>query len=89
MENPPTDPLIVNPIQPYQARKAYACPGCSGDIAPGEGHLVVVPEHEPGAAPSLAPWLLVQGDAPLGDATQPAAGSQRTSAPAGPTTTPT
>jgi hypothetical protein len=47
MEDPHLEPLIVKPIQPYQARKPYACPGCSGDIAPGEGHLVVVPEHEP------------------------------------------
>ncbi|MDJ0924692.1 MAG: hypothetical protein QNJ77_09025 [Acidimicrobiia bacterium] len=39
--------LVVNVIQPYQAGKAYACPGCGSEIAPGTGHLVVVPEHEP------------------------------------------
>ncbi len=37
----------VTPIQPYAARKRYACPGCSGNIEPGTGHLVVVPEHDP------------------------------------------
>lgn len=41
------DPLVVNVIQPYQARKGYTCPGCNGDIGTGQGHLVVVPEHEP------------------------------------------
>lgn len=40
-------PLVVNVIQPYQARKVYTCPGCSGDIIAGVGHLVVVPEHAP------------------------------------------
>jgi hypothetical protein len=38
---------IVALVQPYAARKSYECPGCSGIIAPGEGHLVVVPEYEP------------------------------------------
>ena len=38
---------VVNAVQPYQAKKAYTCPGCVGDIAPGVGHLVVVPELEP------------------------------------------
>jgi hypothetical protein len=47
MEDSPFGPLIVKPIQPYQARKVYACPGCGGDIGRGEGHLVVVPECEP------------------------------------------
>ena len=41
------DPEVVNAVQPYQARKAYTCPGCSGSIEPGVGHLVVVPEFEP------------------------------------------
>lgn len=45
--NSSLDPLVVNVIQPYQARKTYTCPGCQGDIGPGLGHLVVVPEHEP------------------------------------------
>lgn len=38
---------IVHPIQPYQARKPYACPGCETVISPGVGHLVVIPEHTP------------------------------------------
>jgi hypothetical protein len=45
--NQPAEPLVVNVIQPYQAGKTYACPGCRGDITPGTGHLVVVPEYEP------------------------------------------
>jgi hypothetical protein len=45
----PRSPLdeIVKPIQPYQARKEYACPGCEGVIAAGVGHLVVVPTDAP------------------------------------------
>lgn len=45
----PPDPAVVNVIQPYQARKTYICPGCEGAIAPGVGHLVVVPERDPEA----------------------------------------
>ncbi len=41
------DPEVVNVIQPYQARKAYTCPGCESTITPGTGHLVVVPEWTP------------------------------------------
>lgn len=37
----------VRRIQPYQAVKAYLCPGCNGEIRPGEGHLVVVPVAAP------------------------------------------
>ncbi|MHB1485959.1 MAG: hypothetical protein ACYCS7_08530 [Acidimicrobiales bacterium] len=33
----------VRRIQPYQAAKAYLCPGCNHEIATGTGHLVVVP----------------------------------------------
>ena len=47
VEESPLGPLIVKPIQPYQARKVYACPGCGGDIISGVGHLVVIPEHAP------------------------------------------
>lgn len=39
--------LEVRAIQPYQARKAYLCPGCNQDITAGQGHLVVVPLTEP------------------------------------------
>jgi len=38
---------IASVVQPYAARKRYLCPGCGGWIAAGEGHLVVVPEHDP------------------------------------------
>jgi hypothetical protein len=30
-------------IQPYEAHKAYLCPGCNRDIPPGMGHMVAVP----------------------------------------------
>ena len=40
-------PVEVRRIQPYQARKAYLCPGCNQDIPAGVGHLVVVPEESP------------------------------------------
>lgn len=36
---------FVQPIQPYQARKEYVCPGCTSVIPAGVGHVVVVP-HE-------------------------------------------
>jgi hypothetical protein len=35
--------LEVRFLQPYQAIKAYACPGCNGTIPPKTGHYVVVP----------------------------------------------
>ncbi len=37
----------VRPVQPYQATKPYACPGCHGTVAAGTGHLVVVPVAAP------------------------------------------
>lgn len=37
------DDEIVHPIQPYQAKKTYICPGCETPIDPGVGHVVVVP----------------------------------------------
>jgi len=37
----------VRRIQPYQAGKAYSCPGCNQEIASGVGHLVVVPLDAP------------------------------------------
>ena len=30
-------------IQPYQATKAYVCPGCNQEIHAGTGHVVIVP----------------------------------------------
>ena len=44
---PDAGPLEVRRVQPYQAVKTYMCPGCLGDIAPGVGHLVVVPVADP------------------------------------------
>ncbi len=38
---------MVHPIQPYQARKSYICPGCESIIDPGVGHIVVVPQEAP------------------------------------------
>jgi hypothetical protein len=37
----------VRHVQPYEAVKAYRCPGCDHDIRPGEGHEVVVPTRDP------------------------------------------
>lgn len=37
----------VTPVQPYQARKEYICPGCDNTIPVGTFHLVVVPLDEP------------------------------------------
>jgi len=34
-------------VQPFQAAKAYRCPGCNQEIAPGTGHVVVVPLTDP------------------------------------------
>lgn len=39
--------MIVTPIQPYQARKTYLCPGCESPIDAGVGHVVVVPLETP------------------------------------------
>jgi hypothetical protein len=41
------EPVIVQRVQPYQARKTYLCPGCHQNIPPRLGHLVVVPETNP------------------------------------------
>ena len=34
-------------VQPYEATKAYVCPGCNQDIPPGTFHLVAVPRDAP------------------------------------------
>ena len=39
------DGVEVRHVQPYQAVKAYRCPGCDHEIRPGEGHEVVVPRR--------------------------------------------
>lgn len=41
------EPVEVRRLQPYQATKAYACPACPATIAPGTGHVVVVPVARP------------------------------------------
>ncbi|MFQ5523480.1 MAG: hypothetical protein ACE5F5_07865 [Acidimicrobiia bacterium] len=38
--------VTVTPVQPYQARKEYLCPGCQQTIPSGVFHLVVVPDHD-------------------------------------------
>jgi hypothetical protein len=42
-------------VQPYEATKAYVCPGCHHRIAEGTGHYVAVPTDAP---PALAQGLL-------------------------------
>lgn len=37
----------VRRVQPYEARKAYVCPGCNRDIPSGTGHVVAVPHEAP------------------------------------------
>ena len=39
--------MEVRRVQPYEATKAYLCPGCNGEIRVGEGHVVVVPLDMP------------------------------------------
>ena len=41
------DPVDVRHVQPYEAVKAYRCPGCDHEIQPGLGHKVVVPTAAP------------------------------------------
>ena len=37
----------VRRVQPYEALKAYVCPGCNRDIPPRTGHIVAVPVEAP------------------------------------------
>jgi hypothetical protein len=39
------DEPTVRRVQPYQATKTFRCPGCDHPIAPGTGHVVVVPQR--------------------------------------------
>lgn len=41
------EPVEIRRIQPYEARKAYLCPGCNQEIPAGVGHVVVVPDAAP------------------------------------------
>ncbi|WP_254127030.1 hypothetical protein [Aquihabitans sp. G128] len=43
MSAPGDDEVTVTRVQPYQARKAYRCPGCQQEIPAGTGHVVAVP----------------------------------------------
>lgn len=47
------DPVEVRHMQPYEAVKAYRCPGCDHEIPAGQGHEVVVPV---GAADMRRHW---------------------------------
>jgi hypothetical protein len=46
-EHASDDEETVRHVQPYEAVKAYRCPGCDHEIPPGLGHEVVVPTSEP------------------------------------------
>jgi hypothetical protein len=37
----------VRRVQPYEATKAYVCPGCYQTIPKGMGHMVAVPVDAP------------------------------------------
>lgn len=37
----------VRRVQPYEATKAYLCPGCNRDIPEATGHIVAVPREAP------------------------------------------
>ena len=54
----------VRHVQPYQAEKAYRCPGCDHEIRPGEGHKVVIPIDAPAGPPPLAHRLLARRATP-------------------------
>ena len=37
----------VRRVQPFEATKAYRCPGCNTEIGVGVGHIVAVPVEAP------------------------------------------
>lgn len=41
------DDVDVRRVQPYEATKAYLCPGCNQEIPRGTGHVVAVPREAP------------------------------------------
>lgn len=41
------DDVDARLVQPYQAVKAYRCPGCGRDIPIGMAHVVAVPREAP------------------------------------------
>ena len=44
---PQLDGYHAQRVHPYQAAKAYRCPGCGNAIAVGVGHVVAWPDGEP------------------------------------------
>ena len=42
-----TEESEVRFVQPYEATKAYLCPGCNRDIPAGMGHMVAIPPEAP------------------------------------------
>jgi hypothetical protein len=43
----PDDGVEVRFLHPFQAAKAYRCPGCDQEIPAGTGHVVAVPRLAP------------------------------------------
>jgi len=41
------DGLEIRHVQPYEATKAYFCPGCNNEVPPRTGHEVIVPIDAP------------------------------------------
>ncbi|MEZ5238594.1 MAG: hypothetical protein R2716_06470 [Microthrixaceae bacterium] len=56
----------VRAVQPYQAHKAYLCPGCNREIPAGAGHIVAVPLDAPtsGGTGTVAAGATGSGAAP-------------------------
>ena len=52
--------VTVRHMQPYEAVKAYRCPGCDHEIRAGEGHEVVVPVDDPTEPTALAHRVLAR-----------------------------
>ncbi|HHC08767.1 MAG TPA: hypothetical protein ENK55_08630 [Actinobacteria bacterium] len=71
-------PVEVRPIQPYQARKPYRCPGCDLEIPPGTGHVVVVPEEAPDLRRHWHRGCWFKEQRRLGGRGHPTSGTQRT-----------
>ena len=47
LDHTATSECEVRFVQPYEAHKAYLCPGCNRDIPPGTHHVVAVPLDAP------------------------------------------
>ncbi len=46
----PGEDVEVRFLHPFQAAKAYRCPGCDQEIVPGTAHVVAWPAQTPGPA---------------------------------------